>query len=129
MSEKMYTKNFSKLEMACKCGKMCGTEMDASFMHKLQSLRDVVKIPLTITSGARCPYWNKTVGGAEKSRHVGVKGVRWAKAADIACRNSSQRFWIVSHAIKLNTFGGIGIADTFIHLDSRLQEMGKIWTY
>ena len=43
----------------------------------LQDIRDVVRKPMTISSGVRCPELNKAVGGSADSRHQ--KGL----AADI----------------------------------------------
>lgn len=126
---KMYTKNFSKLEMACKCGTMCEVEMDQSFMEKLQRLRDEVGLPMIITSGARCAMWNKAVGGHPKSRHLAIKDQLWAKAADIACKDSDHRELILEAIYDMKEMGGKGIASTFIHVDGRGWDQGKVWTY
>lgn len=45
----------------------------------LQPLRDMVRFPIVVTSGFRCPKLNKAVGGAKNSQHM--KG----EAADIKC--------------------------------------------
>ena len=47
----------------------------------LQPLRDIVRRPLRINSGYRCPELNKAVGGVPTSQHV--KG----EAADIAAED------------------------------------------
>lgn len=36
----------------------------------LQQVRDLLKCPVMITSGVRCPELNKKVGGAETSQHM-----------------------------------------------------------
>lgn len=116
------TKNFVKERFACKCG--CGYNViQLHFVQRLQLIRDEVGFPMRVTSGCRCPVWNKHEGGTEKSAHV--KG----EAADIACTNSYQRFMIIAVAIALG-FKRFGISKNFIHLD-----MGedlphpRIWVY
>ena len=44
------TENFDSDEFKCKCGK-CNLEIDKLFVTKLQSARDIAKIPFTILSG------------------------------------------------------------------------------
>ena len=48
-------------------------------------------------------------------------------AADIKITNAAHRFNIVKNAVKLG-FTGIGIANTFIHVDTR-GTTPVIWTY
>ena len=55
----MIIPNFSRSEMACRCG--CGhDEMDQEFMRMLQSLRDEIG-PMPVTSGFRCDAHNNDV--------------------------------------------------------------------
>ncbi|MBP44839.1 MAG: hypothetical protein CL925_10590 [Deltaproteobacteria bacterium] len=57
---KMITPNFSKSEMACRCG--CGIyEMDDEFMRMLQELRNQMNGPLRVSSARRCSIHNETV--------------------------------------------------------------------
>ena len=50
----MITPNFSKSEMACRCG--CGIyEMDDEFMRMLQELRNEMNGPLRVTSAEMRP--------------------------------------------------------------------------
>lgn len=52
----------------------------------LQPLRDMVGVPLTITSGYRSPRLNKAVGGAATSQHLA------GEAADIKCKDNRMLF-------------------------------------
>ncbi len=97
--------------------------MEQSFVDKLHEARVEANIPFVINSGFRTGRYNKKIGGVLNSSHtVGY-------AADIACSNSRDRYAIVKALLKVG-FIRIGIADTFIHVDS---DPGKpqrvIWTY
>jgi hypothetical protein len=55
------TANFARNEFACPCG--CNAQMiDAELVGKLQQVRDLLGVPLTITSGYRCLAHNSKVG-------------------------------------------------------------------
>ena len=63
----MITPNFSKSEMACRCG--CGTyEMDDEFMRMLQELRNEMNGPLRVTSARRCDRHNDAVSTAKNKK-------------------------------------------------------------
>jgi len=69
------TTNFNLQEFACKhCGVV---KLDAGLVKKLQELRDSIGKPITITSGYRCEFHNRNVGGVENSQHL------LGKAADL----------------------------------------------
>lgn len=70
------TKNFTRDEFECQCGK-CTTQMiDTELVDKLQRIRDVLGVPLKITSGYRCIPHNAAVKGSSGSKH------RYGMAAD-----------------------------------------------
>lgn len=92
-------------------------------IKKLQKLRDILGFPLIITSGMRSAEHNKKVGGSPNSRHL------TGEAIDIACVDSEKRYKILTAAAQMNCWGGIGVADTFIHLDIRPVSVGRSWTY
>lgn len=112
-------KNFTKDEMECKCG--CGMLPTPDFMNRLQILRTRYGKPMKVTSGARCSVHNAKVGGSAKSKHV--EGT----AVDILC-DGHQKYILTKLAIEMG-FGGIGIASSFIHLDTRDMKESVIWTY
>jgi uncharacterized protein YcbK (DUF882 family) len=107
------TKNFWSTEFDSKGGYADETYtiIDLDHVEKLQKLRDVVGKSIRITSAYRSPTHNKKVGGATKSRHL--KG----DATDIQIQGMTSQE-IADLAEELD-FKGIGIYNTFVHLDSR----------
>lgn len=67
------TKNFKLEEFACKSGAPMPLSVRKNIQRlaaNLQVLRDVLKVPMTITSGHRSEAHNKAIGGEKSSRHV-----------------------------------------------------------
>lgn len=122
------TKNFTVEEMACKCGK-CKAEMNPYFMIRVQMFRDEWGRPLYVRSGARCPVYNRVIGGKKGSRHISEPdlGIR-ARAVDFAVESSLERIDMIALAIKIG-FWGIGHGSNFIHLDDRPYAIRRSWTY
>jgi len=114
------TKNFTSTEFECLCCKR--SEMDMDFIKLLQRARSIAKMPFHINSGYRCVKHNAAVGGVATSSHL--RGL----AADIACRDSMQRFRIVQSLIAAG-FVRIGLSDTFIHVDNDVVKPYSLWTY
>ena len=71
-------KYFKRDEFRCTCGKCNGfpVEPDLKMVKLMDNIREAYGKPITITSGVRCEYQNKRVGGVTNSQHM--KG----KAAD-----------------------------------------------
>lgn len=95
--------------------------MDPEFLLMLDALRHECGFSFTITSGYRSPKHSIEAAKAKPGTHA--QGI----AADIATTDAHQRFLIVSNAVKLN-FQGIGIARSFIHVDSRTTKP-RVWSY
>jgi zinc D-Ala-D-Ala carboxypeptidase len=113
------TTYFYDKELTCKCG--CGMTVQPDFLKKLNDLRELLKVPLVLTSAARCPIHNVKVGGAPSSKHK--DGI----AVDIAAKDGNMKYKIIEGALKLG-FTGIGIHKDFIHLDTR-KESQVVWLY
>ena len=64
------SKNFSRSEFKCKCSRCEDAVVDVELLNVLQELRDEFEAPIKITSGNRCPLYNKSIGGAENSKHI-----------------------------------------------------------
>ena len=114
------TKDLSRYEFACKCGKCDFDTVDYELAMTLQEIRDYWEKPVVITSGCRCPEYNKTIGSA-KSKHMSgtaadfyVPGISPAKMYD----------WL-DH--RYYTKFGIGNGKTFTHLDIRKHKAR--WAY
>lgn len=114
-------KYFKLEEFKCPC---CGeVNMDQNFLIMLDNARGIAGIPFKVTSGYRCDKHNAEVGGVSDSSHN--KGM----AADIAVADGRARFLVVSAAIKAG-FTRIGIAKTFVHLDSDdSKDPSVVWLY
>ncbi len=113
------TSNFNLEEFECKCG--CEMPEFAKkniieLAENLQVLRDEVG-RLDLTNAYRCKNHNADVGGSVNSQHL--KG----KAADIKSKtlNPKEIATIVDDLMKSEKFklGGIGIYNTFTHVDIR----------
>lgn len=111
------TANFSLDEFACRCG--CGYERKPEIQTRLadlavkvlQPLRDRLGRPIRINSGARCPNWNKRVGGKPHSYH------QRGQAADIQVDGMTPR-QVIAIAQGMQNVGGYNAYDTFCHLDT-----------
>jgi zinc D-Ala-D-Ala carboxypeptidase len=100
--------NFSEAEFNCKHTGL--NEMTHEFMTILQAIRTDYGKPMNITSGYRHPSHPveraKTHSNGEHTQ---------GNCADIACANSTDRFALISLAVK-HGITRIGIARSFLHL-------------
>ena len=106
--------NFYRDEFACRCG--CGFDtVDATLVHGLQRLRDIMQVPIRVNSGCRCKAHNDSLpDSSPKSQHL------LGKAADIRMDGYTPEE-VADFAKILSEFAnsGIGLYDTFTHLDVR----------
>lgn len=104
----------------CKCGPAV---FHPGFIEGLQYLRTVFHQPMTVTSGARCAEYNKTVGGHPRSLHVWDEprqpGQKGCMAVDIATPDGSYRGELFTAAWRLGFSIGWGAKRGFLHLDRR----------
>lgn len=125
---------FTKEELSCPCG-TCGLDtadnMNNDFMNWLVYLRTYLDRPLKVTSGYRCPEYNKRLSS------TGLTGPHTTgRAVDIACEG-----WLQAALIKSAISSGVeglGIKahgprhKRFVHLDCGIpsrHETLTIWTY
>ena len=114
------SKNFKLEEFSCKDGvpvPVVYWENVQLLANNLQVLRDSFNKPLRINSAYRHVDYNRSVGGAESSRHL------TAEAADITVDGHSPEevFARIERLIETGKMseGGLGIYDTFVHYDVR----------
>ena len=96
-------------------------KMNEQFLEMLDVLRENCGFPFVITSGYRSIEHSIEQRKVKGGTHT--QGI----AADIKIADSRKRMVIVTEALRLG-FTGIGIADTFIHVDIR-ETTPVMWTY
>jgi len=117
------SKNFRLGEFICKEGKNEVLIADG-LIEKLQELRDYLNRPVIIVSAYRSPAYNKKIKGSPKSQHM------YGTAVDIKVSGVTTEE-VAKAAIKLG-FKGIGIYDTFTHVDIRgslVNKTGRDYDY
>lgn len=94
--------HFAQHEFGCPCGKCNGYpagNTSAKLLGILESLRSYYGKPITVTSGQRCPTYNRQIGGISNSAHI------YGKAADIyipgICDTAAGRRQVISKAYAL----------------------------
>ena len=107
------SENLSRSEFKCNCGECDYDTVDIELVGVIQDIRDFFNRSVTITSGNRCPAYNKKVGGASKSYHP--RG----RAADVQVKGVSPD---IIHEYLTNKYPdqyGIGKYNSFTHIDTR----------
>ena len=123
------SENFELREFACRCGSArCHfTLVHSKLVETLQTLRQMLARPLILTSGFRCPGYNRVVGGRARSFHT------TGMAADILCLEAGHLEELAENAQRIPAIGGIGRYPLrkFVHLDVRVRtdsEAPQIWS-
>ena len=116
MNNFQISQHFNLKEFQCRDGSH-QVVLKRDLLEKLQQLRNLAGKPVIITSGYRNPAYNKKVGGSPTSRHL------LGEAADIQIPSFSPRE--VAQLAEQVGFTGIGVYDTFIHVDVR--EVSARW--
>lgn len=108
------SEHFSRSEFECRhCG---AVRVSCVLLDRLERLRSIVKRPIRVVSGHRCARWNRSVGGAARSRHV------IGDAADIEPRIAT-----LTQA-EAAGFTGIGTRGPWaVHVDTRPERAR--WKY
>ena len=107
------SKNLSRSEFKCNCGKCDYDTVDHELVEVIQNIREFFNRAVTITSGNRCYAYNQSVGGAKKSYHP--RG----RAADIQVKGVPAE---TIHGYLINKYPdqyGIGEYSSFTHIDTR----------
>lgn len=98
------------------------SDMSPDFLVRLDAAREFAGVPFRLNSAFRSTDFELSRGRTGTSSHC--KGV----AVDISCTDGRKRFLIVNALIAAG-FTRIGIAKTFIHVDSDPDKRSSIWLY
>jgi len=117
--------NFKPDEFRCSC---CNRlEIASELVDMLQTAREALGVPLTLTSAYRCPDHNSKVSS------TGISGPHTTGySVDIHVSNSQHRKQLISYFA--DKVSGLGIAKTFIHIDLLNADLGfdarpNCWLY
>lgn len=118
--------NFRKEEFKCPCCGGYGPGIASSLVENLQALRNKYGNTI-ITSGYRCPNWNKRVGGDPNSAHLKGQAADFYFASGILA-NQSKRVAVVNeikgmpnyHWSYCNINGNHPNMGSAIHMDTLL---------
>ena len=109
---KKLSANFRVKEFACTDGSD-PIFIDTDLVKVLQKIRNHFGKAVTITSAYRTPTKSKAVGGQAYSQHL------YGRAADIKVKGVAPKK-VAAYAEKiLPKSGGIGVYNTFVHVDVR----------
>jgi uncharacterized protein YcbK (DUF882 family) len=108
---KRLSTNFKVKEFACKDGSD-PIFIDSELVEILQKIRTHFGKSVKITSAYRTPTHNKSCGGTTYSQHL------YGKAADIKISGVAPGK-VAKYVETLLPNGGIGIYNTFVHIDVR----------
>lgn len=111
------SKHFSRFEFDCVCG--CGFDsVDVGLLNWLEKIRTHFGSPVIITSGCRCLNHNRTIKNSkDTSQHIK------AKAIDFHIPGIDLEIIYDYVDTMIDGTGGLGIYDTFIHLDNRKKNI------
>lgn len=129
------TKNFSRNEFVCHCG--CGFGgIDSNLVWHLQLLRNLLgdwlgsEHAIQVLSGCRCARHNRSIGGAPGSQHTRGRAAD-IRAVGLRSGRAVRPAQLAPLAAALTAFhgGGIGVYETFLHVDirNRPARWGKTW--
>lgn len=133
---KKLSPHFADYELRCKCNRhkdspLCN--VSPRLLMLAERVRDVLKTPMIVTSCCRCPEHNKTSGGSPTSKHI-FTDTQPTRAMDFKAKGMSPslafdtiiREWACGG---LGELGGIGLYDTWLHIDTAKAEDGhlRVW--
>lgn len=114
---KMLSEHFSEDEFRCHDGQM--HTINPSLLGRLEKLRTLANKSIHVNCGYRDEVYNKKVGGAPKSQHL------LGNAADIVISGFTPK-QVYDMALKVG-FTGVGLYDTFTHVDVRPVKKVVTW--
>jgi len=86
-----------------------------------EELRVAVGLPLVVLSGYRTKAHNTAVGGAANSQHC------QGRALDLRPPRGWTVMQLAAVAREIPSIRGLGVYDTFLHIDVRLTDRRAVW--
>ena len=110
--DKLLSPHFRVREFACRDGADL-VKIDTDLVELLERIRTAACGAVTVNSGYRTASYNQKVGGARASQHL------LGRAADIQVSGASPLLVGQIAEYYLGGHGGIGVYQTFTHVDTR----------
>lgn len=111
-------------KLLCGCGCTAPDWVIANLREvckQADKIREALGVAISVNSGYRCKAYNRKIGGALLSQHC--KGT--ALDLNIGFKyNWALRIWEVAKTI--GGIGGVGIYDTFCHIDTRPRLLARV---
>lgn len=124
---KKLTRNFVSKEFECRCLKDCGNQyVSEELLNRLQSVRDEMGCPITVTSGFRCREHQEHLRGSGIKTATGISTHELGIAVDVQVAPSKMD---KLYSILEKYFKSIGVARTFFHVDLRNDKEKRRWKY
>ena len=110
--ESFLSPHFQRRELECPCCHELG--LDPLLLVGLEWLRGLVEQSIKVNSGYRCIAHNQAIGGEANSQHLEGRAadIVVAGMTPIQLKNWAQEIPYFNH-------GGIGLYQTFLHVDVR----------
>lgn len=124
--------NFNEQEFRCRdvdrslrgvpyCNGGVGKGIDLRLIQGLEELRARISKPVNISSGYRCPAYNRYVGGALNSQHL------YGTAADVWIQGmTAEQIMRVVELLNIGTGRGLYLSRGFVHIDVRNGLRGSV---
>lgn len=125
-SEEPVSRNFKAYEFDCPCPECEETLIDTDLIDGLQAMRDIMRVPLVITSAYRCEHHQKLLRHNGYPTSEGRSTHEDGKAADLQAANLSGNK--LAQLAEQCHFRAIGIAEMWIHVDTR-SDKDRRWKY
>ena len=103
----------TRADFECPC--CAANHINNAVVSLVQTIETQLGSAVNVNSGYRCAAHNRTVGGAPNSQHL--RG----NAADITSRDAARRNALFNICLRMwnnNQIGGLGIYNTFRHVDT-----------
>lgn len=130
----MLSSNFHTSEFSCHCTypECQAQRVSKDLIHRLDNVRRDLNLPIIVTSGFRCAAKQKDLqaDGAETAK--GVSQHELGEAADIRITMVGVDTILGLHATCLKYFNALGLANTFVHVDTRPAHADgtkRFWSY